>query len=117
MKKRKIKAEPLSKRDRVRRVLSIGSVIIVISAAVYLGIAFTLVFTDEPIEHPLASAGGIGFSEAIEADYSALPDTITYTARDAVSSNGKQICGKRSWYGSGAGFAQTWIQSKASWRL
>ncbi len=30
----------------------------------------------------MASGGSIGFSEAIKADYSTIPDTITYTARD-----------------------------------
>ncbi len=66
----------------MRKVITIVLITIAISVVIYLGISLVLIFTDAPVERPAASDGSVGFSEAIEADYSTMPDTITYTARD-----------------------------------
>lgn len=76
------KNEPLSKGAKARKIIASVFISIAITVVIYLGIALTLVFTDAPAERPVASGGGVGFAEAIEADYGTLPDTITYAARD-----------------------------------
>ena len=72
----------LSKQDKVRKVIKTVLISLAITVVIYFGIALMLVFTDAPVERPAASSGSVGFSEAIEADYSTLPNTISYTARD-----------------------------------
>lgn len=71
------KGESLSKWDRVRKVITPVFISLAVMAAVYLGVALTLVFTDAPVEHPVLSGGGVDFSEAVEADYSTLRQSST----------------------------------------
>ncbi|MFV0413674.1 MAG: alpha/beta hydrolase [Oscillospiraceae bacterium] len=73
-----------AQKTKVGKVVRTVLTSVAITVVIYFGIAFTLIFTDAPAEQPTVS-GGIAMAEAMEADYSTLPDTIAYTARDGSS--------------------------------
>lgn len=53
-----------------------------ITVVIYLGLSFVLVFSQTPEQHRPATGSGISFTDAVDADYTALPDIIHYDARD-----------------------------------
>lgn len=55
------------------------------SAAIYLLLAVGLVMSQRPPANPDPGDGGIGFAEALEADYASLPRPVMFTARDGTA--------------------------------
>lgn len=66
----------------LRRILTPVLISAGISVVIYCSIALVLIASSTPEERPSADGGGVGFAEAIRADYSTMPATTTYTARD-----------------------------------
>lgn len=70
------------KKSRSRKVLTMIGISLVITVVIYFSIALVLTFSQSPSAPAPSEAAGIDFDEAITADYSSLPESVTYTARD-----------------------------------